>query len=76
MFGVWRRTREACSFLLLSLSHEQEEVAVGLGAEGFRAVAIVIEKAGGKGTARVLTIFVLELKSVVGKQSLTTDKHR
>ena len=58
--GVWGRPGEAFGFLFFARGDETEQIAVGLGAEGFRAVAVVMEKTGGKGAPCALPVFDFE----------------
>jgi len=54
---VWGRPGEAFGFLFFARGDETEQIAVGLGAEGFRAVAVVMEKAASKGAPCALPVF-------------------
>jgi hypothetical protein len=49
-------TVKAVGFVLFASGEEPEQVAVGLGAESFGAVAVVMQKDGSEGAARVLAV--------------------
>ena len=48
---------ETFHVLFFACGDEAEQVAIGLGAKGFCAVAVIMEKTGGKGAWRTLTVF-------------------
>jgi hypothetical protein len=49
-------TVKAVGFVLFASGEETEQVAVGLGAESFRAVAVVMQKTGSEGATRMLAV--------------------
>ena len=55
--GYAAETAKAFGLLLFASGEEAEQVAVGLGAESFRAVAVVMQKAGREGAPRMLAVF-------------------
>jgi hypothetical protein len=56
--GGWAaEAAKALGFVLFASGEEAEEVQVGLGAEGFRAVAVAGEEASGKNAGLVLMVF-------------------
>ena len=64
--AIWffRRNAEAAKalgFMLFASGEETEQVVVGLGAESFCTVAVVMQKARRKGTRRVLAVFVFKM---------------
>ena len=57
VLGAWRKTREAFHVPFFPCGDEAEQVAIGLGAEGFSAVAVIMEKTGGKGVRHMLAVY-------------------
>jgi hypothetical protein len=57
VLGAWRKTREAFHVPFFPCGDEAEQVAIGLGAEGFSAVTVIMEKTGGKGARHMLAVF-------------------
>jgi hypothetical protein len=55
--GLAAETAKALGFVLFASGEEAEEIQVGLGAESFRAVAVVGEEASGKNAGRVQMVF-------------------